>query len=224
MKGGYTDNYYMQMAQNIRRYKGVRPVPVNRHIHKMAVDGSFADWDRSMSCTATPNATCSIVTRRVTAGFTTKILREGTTLWPQRWRSASRTYSFYTETADALTPYSDPDWMLLLIDSDGDSSTGWYGYDILINKDIASDGKGVSLGLLTGNGSRRGSTASLWKATNWNWPCRSHCLVFPENQLPLTSSGPTTPESWWILSPFVCMETPLRTAGSTIGLFGISKR
>ena len=34
MKGGYTDNYYMQMAQNIRRYKGVRPVPVNRHIHK----------------------------------------------------------------------------------------------------------------------------------------------------------------------------------------------
>ncbi|MCP4645505.1 MAG: hypothetical protein GY851_33990, partial [bacterium] len=24
MKGGYTDNYYMQMAQNIRRYKGVR--------------------------------------------------------------------------------------------------------------------------------------------------------------------------------------------------------
>ena len=22
MKGGYTDNYYMQMAENIRRYKG----------------------------------------------------------------------------------------------------------------------------------------------------------------------------------------------------------
>ena len=27
MKDGYTDNYYMQMAQNIRLYKGVRPVP-----------------------------------------------------------------------------------------------------------------------------------------------------------------------------------------------------
>jgi len=25
MKGGYSDNYYMQMAQNIRKYKGVRP-------------------------------------------------------------------------------------------------------------------------------------------------------------------------------------------------------
>ena len=29
MKGGYTDNYYMQMAENIRRYKGVRPMPVS---------------------------------------------------------------------------------------------------------------------------------------------------------------------------------------------------
>jgi hypothetical protein len=28
MRGGYTDNYYMQMARNIRRYKGVRPIPV----------------------------------------------------------------------------------------------------------------------------------------------------------------------------------------------------
>ncbi len=27
MKDGYTDNYYMQMAQNIRRYKGIRPIP-----------------------------------------------------------------------------------------------------------------------------------------------------------------------------------------------------
>ena len=27
MKGGYTDNYYMQMAENIRQYKGIRPIP-----------------------------------------------------------------------------------------------------------------------------------------------------------------------------------------------------
>ena len=30
MRGGYTDNYYMQMVQNIRRYKGVRPTPLHR--------------------------------------------------------------------------------------------------------------------------------------------------------------------------------------------------
>ena len=46
MKGGYTDNYYMQMAQNIRRYKGVRPIPVNRGYKKIQVDGAFKDWDK----------------------------------------------------------------------------------------------------------------------------------------------------------------------------------
>ena len=30
--------------------------------------------------------------------------------------------------------------MLLLIDSDQDSGTGWYGYDILVNKDVSPDG------------------------------------------------------------------------------------
>ena len=37
---------------------------------------------------------------------------------------------------DKLTPYSDPNWMLLLIDADNDSSTGWYGYDFIINKSV----------------------------------------------------------------------------------------
>ena len=44
MKGGYTDNYYMQMAQNIRRYKGVRPVPELSGMNTMVIDGQFADW------------------------------------------------------------------------------------------------------------------------------------------------------------------------------------
>ncbi len=45
MKDGYTDNYYMQMAQNIRRYKGVRPIPELTGLHAMKIDGDFADWD-----------------------------------------------------------------------------------------------------------------------------------------------------------------------------------
>ena len=44
MKGGYTDNYYMQMAQNIRRYKGVRPIPEVIGLHPIKIDGEFADW------------------------------------------------------------------------------------------------------------------------------------------------------------------------------------
>ena len=45
MKGGYTDNYYMQMAQNIRRYKGARAIPKHNGYRKIKIDGTFSDWD-----------------------------------------------------------------------------------------------------------------------------------------------------------------------------------
>ena len=62
MKGGYTDNYYMQMAQNIRRYKGVRPIPECQRIAPVKMDGTFAEWAGSTSNIATLSATRSIAT------------------------------------------------------------------------------------------------------------------------------------------------------------------
>ena len=41
---------------------------------------------------------------------------------------------FYVETAGELSPQSDPHWMQLLIDVDRDKSTGWNGYDFIINR------------------------------------------------------------------------------------------
>ena len=43
---------------------------------------------------------------------------------------------FYAETNDALTSYSGDNWMLLFIDADENTTTGWWGYDFLINKNI----------------------------------------------------------------------------------------
>lgn len=51
---------------------------------------------------------------------------------------------FYAETADALTPSTGKNWMLLLIDADRNSNTGWYGYDFLINYSVL-DGKATIL-------------------------------------------------------------------------------
>ena len=156
MKGGYTDNYYMQMAQNIRRYKGVRPVPVNRHIHKMAVDGIFKDWDQ---VEVVYRDTRGDVFHRDAKGYGGLHYKDSTgrnDIVASKVAVGKSDIFFYAETTDALTPYSDPNWMLLLIDSDGDSSTGWYGYDILINRDIVSDGKGNVLKFADGKWSKAG--------------------------------------------------------------------
>ncbi|MEI2723003.1 MAG: hypothetical protein V9H26_05515 [Verrucomicrobiota bacterium] len=73
MKGGYTDNYYMQMAQNIRRYKGVRPIP--------EVIGQPPDQDRRKFCglgrcqpssIGTPPAIRFTATTTATAGCITR--------------------------------------------------------------------------------------------------------------------------------------------------------
>lgn len=41
---------------------------------------------------------------------------------------------FYVETADKLTSSADRNWMMLFIDIDRDKSTGWNGYDFIINR------------------------------------------------------------------------------------------
>ena len=46
---------------------------------------------------------------------------------------------FYVRCASDLSPSSDQDWMLLLIDSDQNSRTGWYGYDFLVNRTVGKE-------------------------------------------------------------------------------------
>jgi hypothetical protein len=44
MRGGFNDNYYLQLVSNIRRFKGARPGPIAKESSAMAIDGRFTDW------------------------------------------------------------------------------------------------------------------------------------------------------------------------------------
>ena len=46
---------------------------------------------------------------------------------------------FYAETAEPLTTHTDANWMLLFVDADQDSATGWNGYDCRVNTNVVSD-------------------------------------------------------------------------------------
>ena len=41
---------------------------------------------------------------------------------------------FYVRTAGPLTAWTDPNWMLLFIDCDGNATNGWLGYDCVVNR------------------------------------------------------------------------------------------
>lgn len=45
MKGGFKDNYYYQMVDNIRKYKGTRKLKTDNHYHSITIDGNFRDWE-----------------------------------------------------------------------------------------------------------------------------------------------------------------------------------
>jgi len=139
MKGGYTDNYYMQMAENIRRYKGIRPIPVNQGMQAITIDGRFNDWSKVK---VEYRDTIGDVFHRDYMGYgglhytndsgrndivTSKVAVDENTVY------------FYVQTNKALTSHTDKNWMLLLIDADKNSKTGWYGYDYIINKSVTDD-------------------------------------------------------------------------------------
>ncbi|MCK3683477.1 hypothetical protein [Maribellus sp. YY47] len=139
MKGGYTDNYYMQMAQNIRRYKGIRPIPEQEGYDKMKADGDFSDWEKIQN---EFRDTQGDIFHRDAIGYagvqytnnsgrndiiTAKVAVDKTNI------------HFYAETSNELTAHSDNNWMLLLIDADKNPETGWYGYDFIVNKKVLDE-------------------------------------------------------------------------------------
>ena len=133
MKGGYTDNYYMQMAQNIRRYKGVRPLPVLQGLQTIRRERNFADWDRvAVEYRDTIGDTC----HRDYPGYGGLHYKDNSgrndfvTLKVAVDRD--QVY-FYAETRAPITSCTGSNWMLLFLDADHNSKTGWFGYDYVLN-------------------------------------------------------------------------------------------
>jgi hypothetical protein len=139
MKGGHGDNYYYQMAANIRRYKGVgRPEPPSEAV-TITIDGSASDWNNVKPVYETPRGNTLHRNHPGWKGvqFTNNTGRNDfvKTLVA---RDNENIY-FYMETAENITPSSDPAWMRLLIDTDRKRETGWEGYDFILNRTSPSD-------------------------------------------------------------------------------------
>ncbi len=185
MKDGWTDNYYMQMVQNIRRYKGVQPMPIHSGYQQITVDGSLDEW--------LPDS-CYLDTRgdvlhRDYDGYgdhhyTDSSGRNDIT----RLLVAVDKVNVYfaAETADALTPFTDPNWMLLYIDTDEDGT-----YDCIISPaegtyPFATRGNVVELAVprkLLGKTGKAFSFAFKWADNPSN----------PDDIISISTTGDTAP-------------------------------
>ena len=139
VRGGFGDNYYYQMIANIRRFKGARPQEPASAAKSIVLDGRFDEW-----LDVGPEF-------RNHAGSPVRREHKG---WGDSVRFVNRTgrndlllmkvarddeyLYFYARTGGFLDLTPAPHWMMLFIDVDRDKSTGWEGYDFVLNRPVSS--------------------------------------------------------------------------------------
>lgn len=151
--GGIGDNYYLQLAAAIRKYKGVRVPAESGPPQTIAVNGQFADWadvQPEYRDDINDKATRNNVGLGNDLHYFNDTGRNDFKL-AKVARDDQYIY-FYVETVDDITSYEDPNWMRLFIKTN-DSDPNWSGYNYVINR------TGVA-----------GTTTTLEKSTgDWNW-------------------------------------------------------
>ena len=137
---GVEDNCYYQMVANIRRYKGVRPLP-DVSPKSISMTAHFEEW-----ATIAPEFRDTIgdPVHRNYDGFAPGSHFDNQTgrndLIASKVSEDAANLYFYIRTAEPITPHTDPDWMVLYLDVDHDPKTGWMGYDYAVNRTNVRDG------------------------------------------------------------------------------------
>ena len=143
MKGGHLDNYYLQMAQGIRRYKGAPSLPVSHGLKTVDVDGDFNQWD-DVDLIFTDSTGETIPRDYPGTGktyYTNNTGRNDFIL--SKAARDSENFYFYIETKDPIVP-STPKDLYLLINADNDLSSGFIGGDYLIGSWFTKTETGVN--------------------------------------------------------------------------------
>ena len=139
MKGGHTDNYYYQLVDAVRRYKGVSTLQTASS-KTISINGDFTAWsDVSQEFRDTLGDTAHRDWEGWGGLHYTNTTGRNDFVTAKVTNDNENAY-FYMETADSITPYTDQNWMMLYLDTDQDSTTGWNGYDFVVNRDVLDSG------------------------------------------------------------------------------------
>ncbi|MBA3706924.1 MAG: T9SS type A sorting domain-containing protein, partial [Bacteroidetes bacterium] len=173
MKNGHTDNKYYQLVDNVRKYKGMPAPQASSASKTISIDGVFSEWTTVTPVFTDPRGDTY---HRNEAGY-----ESGTTYVNATGRNditesraavdASNVY-FYVKTTGNITPNTDPNWMLLFIDADKNRSTGWAGFDYVVNTSVVNTTT---------------TTLKKWNATTTSWDFVANINYrYAQNQLELT--------------------------------------
>ncbi len=149
-KGALKDHYYYQLVNFVRQYKGVRPIPTPSIQATIDITKDNTQWN-----TVEPYYAAYIgnTDDREGDGWGELTYHEysgrNDIIGARVARDEENVY-FYVECNEDITPYTDPLWMVLYIDSD-QQNQGWETFDYVLNKTSPTADKAI-LEKFTGNG------------------------------------------------------------------------
>ena len=149
-KRALKDHYYYQMVNFVRQYKGVRPIPTPTLQTTIDITKDNTQWNEVGPYYA---AYIGNTGDREGEGWGNLQYHEysgrNDIIGARVARDADNLY-FYVECFENITPYTDPLWMVLYIDSD-QQNQGWETFDYVLNKTSPTADK-ATLEKFTGNG------------------------------------------------------------------------
>lgn len=131
------DNYYLLMVSNLRKYRGVRDIPVPTEIKSIDMEAGFEQWEDvqpefldepgDVAYTSTSAQKSGCLKRKSNDIVSAKVAKDGEYIYFYAKVNGSRFNSYYTNGVES--------WMSVLINTDLVYNNGWEGYDYTIAHD-----------------------------------------------------------------------------------------
>ena len=131
---GFGDNYYYQMVSYIRKFKGLNAAPATVNGGSLST-AEQTDWEK-VSPAFTDTAGDVAFRNQLGWGYAYRYTN-GTARNDLNTAKISQDNDyiyFHVTTASPLITVDDELWMNLYVDTDNDLSTGWEGFDYMINR------------------------------------------------------------------------------------------
>lgn len=140
MRGGYFDNYYMQLVSNISRVKASVPVIIQDTRNKIDLTDSFEQWNSVEVAYIDPADDCA---DRNNLGFGKKTYKDNSgnnDIVKAKVTHDTENIYFYVETNGDISQYDESgSWMQLFVNTNKNGADGWYGYDYVINSYVIDE-------------------------------------------------------------------------------------
>ena len=134
MRGGYGDNYYLQMVSYIRKFKGTEDKISTDNSATINIDGGFGQWDYIRAYYKDFENDTVNRKKKSYGGITYRNTSGRNDITEAKVCNDENNIYFFVKTVAQITPPEGDNWMNLYISTENRENPKWNGYDFILNR------------------------------------------------------------------------------------------